>query len=52
MKKIALTIFSFYSFRAIAQTKQKTDSFYYLIDTAKIPTNARMWDIYEEISHI
>jgi hypothetical protein len=33
---------------AFAQTKQKVDSLYYLIDTANIPKNARLWDIHEE----
>jgi len=48
MKKIFFIILFFCSINAFAQVKQKIDSIYYLLDTIKVPANARMWDIHEE----
>jgi hypothetical protein len=45
MKKLSVIILTFCAFSACAQTKSKIDSIYYLIDTAKVPLNARMWKI-------
>ncbi|MDB5008298.1 MAG: hypothetical protein JWP45_2691 [Mucilaginibacter sp.] len=45
MKKIPFILLLFSSFYSLAQTNQKIDSAYYLIDTAKNPSNARVWDI-------
>ena len=36
----------FGQFNTFAQTGNKTDSIYYLLDTAKTPVTDRMWDIH------
>jgi len=48
MTKLSLVFLFFCSLSATAQKRPGIDSIYYLIDTAKVPANARMWDIYEE----
>ncbi|MDB5016750.1 MAG: hypothetical protein JWQ84_1582 [Mucilaginibacter sp.] len=48
MKKLSFIILVFSSFCSLAQKNQKIDSIYYLIDTAKIPSNAQMWDVHTE----
>ncbi|MFI5139843.1 MAG: hypothetical protein ACHQIM_18620 [Sphingobacteriales bacterium] len=45
MKKIFFIVLLFCSLNAFAQTKQKIDSIYYLLDTVKIPVNDRIWEI-------
>jgi hypothetical protein len=47
-KKLYFGFVFFSSLCGFAQTRQKIDSVYYLVDTAKIPANERMWDIHEE----
>jgi hypothetical protein len=48
MKKLFFIIVFLNTFTAFSQKSSKIDSTYYLIDTAKIPANARMWEIHEE----
>ncbi len=45
MKILTFLFLIFSSVRSIAQTEQKIDSIYYLLDTAKTPVNDRMWSI-------
>ena len=45
MNKFVIIILTFCAFNVCAQTKSKIDSIYYLIDTASVPVNARMWKI-------
>ena len=45
MRNLFFLISIFYSFNVFAQTAQKVDTIYYLLDTAKTPVNDRMWEI-------
>jgi hypothetical protein len=48
MKKLILIFLFLCSIKTYAQKTGKVTSIYYLIDTAKVPVNARMWDIHME----
>src|SRR5665213_3030183 len=43
MKNIAILSLLICSLNSFGQKNQKIDSVYYLIDTADVPANARMW---------
>lgn len=45
MQKILFLTLLFCPFILLGQRNQKLNSVYYLIDTAHVPTNDRMWDV-------
>ncbi len=45
MKKIIFILLCLYSSNSFAQKGRRTDSVYYLLDTAKTPLNERIWHI-------
>jgi hypothetical protein len=48
MKKLLLLFLIISSIQSNAQTRQKIDSVYYLLDTAKTSVADRMWDIHDD----